>query len=287
MMARFGTSLGPSPAPPSSGDRGTSPGRPSDPHRSSRTRRNRGTPPAGAAHGWSSGSRTASADTACQRACRWQSPQTRRTLAPHSTTRSISRSPRAGRRSLDRCSWPPHRHVGNAVLDELVAVLTVAESAVPVRQVALGVQTRSPVADEVEGLPHQPLGQAATAMAPRHQHPTDPEPVAVVEDAEVRDRYASTSDPDVTGARLEITTVELCVGTLLFDHEDALPELPQPVRRARVEVVEPTDADVVRPGTRHAWSPCPLRNAVTWLNARRASGTGRSGYTCSSPGSST
>ena len=62
------------------------------------------------------------------------------------------------------------------------------------------------------------------------------------------------------GGRLQVAPVEIGVRRLLLDDEDLLPQPPQRVGRAGVEVVERVDAD------RHD------TNSTIWRMARLASG---------------
>jgi hypothetical protein len=150
--------------------------------------------------------------------------------------------------------------VRDAVLHELRSVDREAIAGIPVAEPRLRVQPDLAVADLAHCLIHQGAGETAATGGRRDHDAPDPDVRPVVQHPQGADQLVPLLGQDVTGAGLEVAAVEIGVRRLLLDDEDLLPQPPQGIRRAAVELVEAEHPD------RHA------RNPTIWRIARLASG---------------
>src|SRR4029078_1371443 len=104
-----------------------------------------------------------------------------------------------------------------AVLVELRAGDGEAVRRVPVPQPGLRIQPDLTAANALERRPHQIAAQPTASRPWRHEHPADPRPLAVVEDARVRHQGALRLAEQVAGGRLAGTSREVGRGRARVD----------------------------------------------------------------------
>ena len=120
-----------------------------------------------------------------------------------------------------------HRDMRDAVLDELVAVVVEAPSAIPADEIGLGVEDPRAIG-RVEHMIEQSTGEAAGTGVVAGRDPADPCLATVVEHPQVGDHADIVGHPHMPGARLGVASVEFGIRAFLFDDEDVDPQ-PQEV----------------------------------------------------------
>ena len=145
---------------------------------------------------------------------------------------------------------PPHRRVGNAVLDEPPAARLEAEAGVPVHEVRLGVEDHGALPRQRQGSVHQGRRQAGPAVGSAGGNAPDPQVRALVEEPQRGHGLAAVLDPQVPGGGLDVPAVEVEVRAVLLHDEDFGAQRPQPVGRVHGQLGEGRHAHVTSHGSR-------------------------------------